>query len=921
MEMEADPNPDSRPVLEAGAMLGSYRIESLIGRGGMGEVYLARDERLQRPVAIKRIRFDRALDGHQQERFHREALAVAQLSHPAIVQVHEWLDTPFGNCLVMEWIQGRNLSKVIAMGDLDLRRILQLACQIADGLTEAHGKGFLHRDLKPENVLVTNSGHAKIVDFGLAVPLERFADDAETALTKSGAVVGTVYTMSPEQARGRKLDLRSDLFSFGCILYEMLAGRSPFRAKTWFDTVHNIVTAEPQPLRSDLPPQLVELVFRLLAKDPAHRPANAAEVHRILEACLLGPGDLGRDALAAPREGDGSGASSIPTAFQVMPEKVSSAERGDEVAPTPVSGTGSEITLSSGGRRRLGWGGRSIAAIGVLLLLSLVAARSGIWKKEAELGARSRYPQILVLPFKDETGENLQGSATGATDEMARLLGQIEGIDVMAGLAAEPYSKKEFSALREELEGRIDYVLTGKVYRSGSVGGEGALQVSAQLARLQDGSQVWSGSFGTNLDGGQLLGGAGGGVSHEIETTLGLTSPVARAENAYRRALEYRREPGYSKENLVKAVELLKLAVREDPEMVTAWAELAIVQSLLHFNGDFSENWAAGASTTLATATRLKPQAPEVRLAAAFVEYRIHQQFKDAKAIFEEFVADYPNDAEGLTGLGYAERRLGLLAEACLHFEAAYRLQPSVDLSAALAETYRAQRRWQEAHRYFQETADLEPQNPLVHSEMALNLFDWKGSAKDARNSLASFVHDRSPSLLHYWLRLDLYTGSYHEALDRYSRWPMPTEIEQAQNTWLVARAAHLLGSRDRARLLVVGNRSYLLERTATNRANSWDYAYLALAHAYLGEADQARQVMAKAIDSAPKDDFTSPRFLEFQAEMEVLLGSEDRAMKILRVLLNKEYQHPLSRARLRFDPAWAPLRSNSEFAGLAEMN
>lgn len=885
----------------------------------MGEVYLARDERLQRPVAIKRIRFDRALDGHQQERFHREALAVAQLSHPAIVQVHEWLDTPFGNCLVMEWIQGRNLSKVIAMGDLDLRRILQLACQIADGLTEAHGKGFLHRDLKPENVLVTNSGHAKIVDFGLAVPLERFADDAETALTKSGAVVGTVYTMSPEQARGRKLDPRSDLFSFGCILYEMLAGRSPFRARTWFDTVHNIVTAEPEPLRSDLPPQLVELVFRLLAKDPAHRPANAAEVHRILEACLLGPGAPGRDALSVPHDGEASDAASIPTAFQALPGKVSSAERRGEVSSTPVASTGSEILTTSGSWRRLGWGGRSIAALGVLLLLSLVAARSGIWRKEAELGARSRHPQILVLPFKDETGENRPGSATAATDEMARLLGRIEGLDVVTGMAAEPYSEKEFSALREELDGRIDYVLTGKIYRSGADEVEKKFQISAQLARLRDGSQVWSRSFSSSPDGGSLLHEAASAISREIEKQLGLSSPLVKAESAYRKALEYRRQPGFSKENLVRAVELLKLAVREDPAMVAAWGELAGVQSLLHFNGDLSEDWAAGAITALGAATRIQPRAPEVRLAAALVEFRVYRRFENAKRLFEDFVTDYPTDADGLTGLGYAERRLGQLAQACDHFEAASRLKPSVYLSMVIAETYRARRRWEDAHRYYQDAANLDPEAASVHAAMALNLFEWRGSTKEARNNLASFVHDRSPDLLNCWLKLDLYAGSYYEALDRYSRWPMPPEHFKTQNTWLAARAANRLGQNDRARQLVEDNRAYILERVADYRASNWDQAYLALAQAYLGDASRARDAMAKAIDTTAKDEFTSPRFLEYQAEMEVLLGNEESAVKLLLGLLKKEYQQPISIARLRFDPAWEPLRSRPEFAALLE--
>lgn len=920
MEIEVDPKPDSRPVLEAGAMLGSYRIESLIGRGGMGEVYLARDERLHRPVAIKRIRFDRALDGHQQERFHREALAVAQLSHPAIVQVYEWLDTPFGNCLVMEWIQGHNLAKVIAAGGLDLRRILQLACQIADGLTEAHGKGFLHRDLKPENVLMTSSGHAKIVDFGLAVPLERFADDAETALTKSGAVVGTVYTMSPEQARGRKLDLRSDLFSFGCILYELVAGRSPFRANTWFDTVHNIVTAEPAPLRPDLPPDLVELVFRLLAKDPAHRPASAAEVHRILEACLLGPGTPAiHDSLSSPLKNDASASLSAATVHQALPVKANAASiavEASEVSPTPVPDT---AATKSGSRRRLSEKGL-IATLGILLLLSLATAKPSIWKKETEL-AKKRHPQILVLPFQDETGENRKGLATGATDEMARRLSRIEGLGVMAGLAAEPYSQKKFSALKEELSGRIDYVLTGKIYRSGSAGGAGTLQVSAQLARLQDGSQVWSSSFFTNPDVDPIMAKAGRSISREIGTRLGLSSPLVKAEIAYQSAIEYRRKPGYISKNLIRAVELSQLAVQADPEMAVAWAELAISQSILYSKRDSWRDWAAGAISALDVATRLEPQAPEVRLAAAFVQLHVHHRFQYAKTLFEDFIADHPSDADGLIGLGYAERRLGLLAQACSHFELASQLKPSVELSLALAETYRARRRWKDAHHYYQGAANFNPKAVSVHAALALNLFDWHGSVRDAHAGLANFSLDRSPDLLNYWLKLDLYAGDYAKAFDRHSYWPRSSEFDQAENTWMAVRAADLLGRKDRARLLAVANRDYLLKRVATDLGDAGDKAYLALAQAYLGEPDQARRAMTVAIESTPKDEFMSPRLLEFEAEMEILLGNDEAAMTLLRGLLKKEYQHPISVARLRFDPAWAPLRSNPEFAGWVELH
>lgn len=289
-------------LLSAGERVGSYRIESLIGKGGMGEVYLARDERLQRFVAIKRIRLDRAFDSGHRERFRREALAVAQLAHPSIVQVFEWLDTPLGHYLVMEWIRGRSLAEVIAAGELDLRRTLRLAYEISEGLAEAHAKGLVHRDLKPENVLVTSTGHAKIVDFGLATVVRpadedlaetnmATAESSVTSLTSSGVLVGTFHCMSPEQAGGYDLDHRSDLFSLGCILYEMLSGRSPFRADHWMETLRKVICETPQALaqlRPDLPVALIEMVDSLLAKDREERPANAWAVCRTLETILLG---------------------------------------------------------------------------------------------------------------------------------------------------------------------------------------------------------------------------------------------------------------------------------------------------------------------------------------------------------------------------------------------------------------------------------------------------------------------------------------------------------------------------------------------------------------------------------------------------------------------------------------------------------
>ncbi|MEM9593326.1 MAG: protein kinase [Acidobacteriota bacterium] len=322
------------------ARLGGYRIEAVIGRGGMGEVFLGFDERLRRHVAIKRIRADLPVDRGHRARFRREARAVARLSHPAIVQVFELLEIDDGDCIVMERVEGSTLAESLSVGDLELDTVLRLGSEIAEGLAEAHSKGLVHRDLKAENVLVTQAGHAKILDFGLARMLwsdpgdqgERHDIEAAT-LTRAGALMGTLHAMSPEQATGRSVDHRCDLFALGALLYQMLTGRPPFLGDHWLDTLHRVTSTRPEPLallRPGLPVDLVTLVEQLLAKDPGGRPPNARVVADALERLrsVPGAGDFAPPARVdaesslkatrgEPRDGGDSG--DLPTAEWTLP--------------------------------------------------------------------------------------------------------------------------------------------------------------------------------------------------------------------------------------------------------------------------------------------------------------------------------------------------------------------------------------------------------------------------------------------------------------------------------------------------------------------------------------------------------------------------------------------------------------------------
>ncbi len=273
-----------------GTILKHYRIEAQIGRGGMGVVYRARDARLDRLVALKTITPGLVANPERRSRLLLEARSAAAVSHPAIAQVYD-IDESDGNLFIaMEYVDGRTVSKLIAEGELDLMGAVEIALQVAEGLAKAHDAGILHRDIKSDNIMVTRDGHAKLLDFGLAKLVEPDAGEPASpaglsrTLTRGrvhtipGAVMGTLSYMSPEQARGKELDKRSDIFSLGIVLYEMVTSELPFKGETPLDTMHAIAYEEARPVtivRRNLIPELHRIVFRCLRKNPDDRYPDA----------------------------------------------------------------------------------------------------------------------------------------------------------------------------------------------------------------------------------------------------------------------------------------------------------------------------------------------------------------------------------------------------------------------------------------------------------------------------------------------------------------------------------------------------------------------------------------------------------------------------------------------------------------------
>jgi serine/threonine protein kinase/tetratricopeptide (TPR) repeat protein len=401
-------------------ILGAYRILSLLGRGGMGEVFLAWDPGLKRRVAIKRIRQDLNFTPIQRERLLREAQAAANLSHPAIVGVYQMLQDEDGNdCIVMEHVEGPTLAAaLLKQGPWQPLLAVRLAREIASGLATAHAGGIIHRDLKTENVMLTLSGHAKILDFGLAKPILPVKGDM--TLTEAHCVVGTCRSMSPEQARHEELDERSDLFSLGVLLYEMLTGKPPFHAASAVGTLAQVLSHHPlrvNALQPGIPQRLSVLVARLLEKDPACRPQSAEEV--IQELATI------EDA-AAP--------SLFPSSQETISELPTGAYRPPSKPPSDPIPRTAVAPESTGGmsvrkrHRRLGTA--AFVVLAVLALAGLAIAWDGIEPTSPPT------PVLRVRVLKLRMQNQADPSSLAAFDVLTTILNTLNSFEKVEAIDA-----------------------------------------------------------------------------------------------------------------------------------------------------------------------------------------------------------------------------------------------------------------------------------------------------------------------------------------------------------------------------------------------------------------------------------------------------------------------------------------------------
>jgi serine/threonine-protein kinase len=632
------------PHPSIGQTLGHYRILERIGQGGMGVVYRARDERLDRDVALKVLPAG-ALAGESARRlFRKEGLALAKLNHPNIAAVYDFDSQDGVDFLALEYIPGESLAARLRAGSLGEKEIGTLGGQIAGALEEAHEQGIIHRDLKPGNVMVTPKGQAKVLDFGLA-KLLRSQGDAEVtqSFTETHGVAGTLPYMAPEQLRGETADARTDIYSLGCVLYEMATGQRPFQgdsAPQLTDAILHRPPVTPRAVNVRISPALEHIIVKCLEKEAENRYQSAKEV-------------------------------TVDLRRMSTPSAVTAA-----IAPRPAAE---------------GWRRYALPVVAVLVLLLAgvtIALNVGGWR--TRILGRDESTQIhslAVLPLENISGDASQDYfSEGMTEELTNELASLRSIDVIARNSANRYRKSPKTQREIAGELNVDALVGGSVRRSGE-----QVRIAVELIEGTTEKVLWSKSYDRKAN--DVLGlqrEVARTIANEIHLTLTpveklrLASPMTQNQQAYEAFLraKYHLESAlHSRADTDAAIAQAEQAISFDPNFAEAHVALAAGSAIRIFAWAGGKEFDEKAFVALGRALALNPNLASAYVVRGNLYYNRLHNFDIASAVadYRRALALNPNLADAHQHLGSELTHFGLHDKAIEEFRTTLRLDPQND--------------------------------------------------------------------------------------------------------------------------------------------------------------------------------------------------------------------------------------------------
>jgi len=717
--------------------LGQYTIVSKLGEGGMGEVYLAEDTRLRRRVALKILPENIADDPNRLLRFEREAFAASALNHPNILTIFEFGAVDNKHFLASEFVEGVSLRQRLGSGSLSLNETLDIAIQTASALQAAHQAGIIHRDIKPDNLMLRADGYVKVLDFGLAKLSEPEAfstglvsdPEAQTQKqlqTEAGVIMGTVGYMSPEQTRGLSVDKRTDIWSLGCVLYEMLSGESPFRGDTMADTLANIIHREPVSIstrRRDSNPELEGIVNRSLAKNADERYQSAAalladlkqlqkrlEFELQLERSSTPNIETARTQIIRSPTG-GLEASSSPDEITREAATKSNANRATaptNMFPAPQSAISPGEPAKSRSRKTT-----IIIAAAITTVMAVVAA--WVLNSYRSRNSGAAIQSIAVMPFVNASGNaDVEYLSDGLTDSLIFRFSQLPNVKVSPTSSVMRFKNttKDVADIARELN--VDAVFSGRLMRAGD-----DLSVSVQLIDARTQKLIWAEQYDRKMADLMV-------TQREITTTLtqkmqlrlagderGITKRYTSSNDAYQLYLKGRYHwSRRSKDDLDKAIDNYKKAIDLDPNFALAYAATAEVYNSMGKNPDAAPKDCIPLAKAAATrALEIDPLLPQAHSALADALALYDWNWTESERHFKRALELDPNIAYThiAYGLDYLAA-MGKADEVVAELQRAVELEPlSMLNNSVLTSAYIYDRKYDQALVQARSTYDLEP--------------------------------------------------------------------------------------------------------------------------------------------------------------------------------------------------------------------
>lgn len=777
-------------TLETGTRLERYEILSQLGAGGMGEVFLAQDTKLDRRVALKILPEEFAQDGDRMRRFVQEAKSASALSHPNIITIHEIGDADGSHFIVTEYVEGETLTRRLRREPMSLRSCLDIAIQIASALQAAHNARIVHRDIKPDNVMIRPDGLVKLLDFGIAKLTEKnrepVDEEAATAIkggTSPGMIVGTAAYMSPEQARGKQIDPRTDIFSFGVVLYEMLTLKQPFEGENPMDLIGAILHKEPKPIRQLLPeiPQDIErLINKTLRKDREERYQTAKDLLIDLRDAKQELEAQSRLERTTPLNQEGPDTLILTAATVDIPHTTSSAEY-----------LVSEIT-----KRK-----RSLAVLVVLL----ASIGLGYWVFGNRAAPAKQIESIAVMPFVNESGNaDVEYLSDGMTETLISSLSQLPNLSVKARSSVFRYKGKEVDLQKIAQELKVQAILTGRVMQRGD-----QLLLSLELVDTRTENAIWSEQYNRKqTDLVSLQSEIARDVSSKLRMKLSgtdeqkLTKTYPANTDAYQLYLKGRFYWNKrASDSLKQAAQYYKQAIEKDPGYALAYSGLA-------------ETYVLFSPYSVTSPQESFPQAK----AAALRALEIDDSLAEAHAALAIYLTTFERDRSG------AEKELRRAIELNPTYATAHHwlgleiLGPSKRFDEALVEIKRAE--------------ELDPLSSVIVTEVGACLL----YARRYDEAIAQFKHSLTLDPQFYYAHVYLgwalnAKGMYREAIEEYRRALALSEDPTAKAFLALSLAKS--GQR--------GEAIKLREQLNLESQNRYVPSYcFAIVHLALGEKDEA---------------------------------------------------------------------------------